>query len=239
MTVGSIDYAIYMESGPFAPIALYFTNILKHAALIYFIEARNSEKPYIVSGERRPANFKTPFILSIFDTATHLLLVNDLVAADSLIYFIPQTLIFELIFDFFHYWTHRAVHSHPILYSAIHRTHHSDVRIDCYSELNHSPLDYIVTNAVPMIMAQTIYPLSAHFLFIEFWYKSIVEIGGHIGKDLKTPSFPQCIYLPQIMGIELRPADHNKHHVVPTCNFSKRFSAWDRIFGTFVKGSAL
>jgi sterol desaturase/sphingolipid hydroxylase (fatty acid hydroxylase superfamily) len=244
VTIGTAEYTIYsgiLDAGS-AALFLYFSNIFKNTALIYFIEWRNESKPHIMTGDRPDFSLSPNlFILSILDTATHLLLASNSTAAapTSLIYFIPQTFIFELIFDFFHYCSHRAVHSHPIFYSVIHRQHHSDPRINCLSELNHTPLDYILTNIFPMILTQTIYPLSAHFLFIEFWYKSIVEIGGHIGKDLKTPSFPQCIYLPQIFGIELRPADHNRHHMVASCNFSKRFSVWDRIFGTYHKGSAL
>ena len=37
-------------------------------------------------------------------------------------------------------------------------------------------------------------------------------------------------------GIELRAADHQRHHVQGSVNFSKRFSLFDRLFGTWADG---
>ena len=33
--------------------------------------------------------------------------------------------------------------------------------------------------------------------------------------------------------MELYVEDHDLHHLKGNCNFSKRFSLWDRVFGTF------
>lgn len=40
-----------------------------------------------------------------------------------------------------------------------------------------------------------------------------------------------------MLQIELRADDHQRHHIQASCNFSKRFSLWDRLFGTFVDGA--
>ena len=37
----------------------------------------------------------------------------------------------------------------------------------------------------------------------------------------------------EALGIELRAADHQRHHVQGSVNFSKRFSLFDRLFGTW------
>ena len=64
-------------------------------------------------------------------------------------------------------------------------------------------------------------------------YKSFVEIAGHSGKYVNGSSFPLCIYLPRLFGIELYTCDHHLHHATYFCNYSKRFKLWDRVFGTF------
>jgi sterol desaturase/sphingolipid hydroxylase (fatty acid hydroxylase superfamily) len=65
------------------------------------------------------------------------------------------------------------------------------------------------------------------------WYKTMQEIAGHSGKKLKGSSFIPCIWLPRAFGIELYSQDHELHHKLPAWNFSKRFSLWDKVFGTF------
>ena len=47
-----------------------------------------------------------------------------------------------------------------------------------------------------------------------------------------TSSFPQCIWLPRLFNIELYTEDHDLHHSRNNCNYSKRFSLWDKIFKT-------
>jgi sterol desaturase/sphingolipid hydroxylase (fatty acid hydroxylase superfamily) len=39
--------------------------------------------------------------------------------------------------------------------------------------------------------------------------------------------------LPKWLNIELYCEDHDIHHSVNNCNYSKRFSLWDKVFGTF------
>jgi hypothetical protein len=64
-------------------------------------------------------------------------------------------------------------------------------------------------------------------------YKSITELSGHTGKKNKSSSFIQCIWFAKLLKIELKNEDHNNHHINPNCNFSKRFSIWDKIFKTY------
>jgi len=37
---------------------------------------------------------------------------------------LPHLLIFEIVFDFFHYWTHRTLHTYGWLYRNVHKHHH-------------------------------------------------------------------------------------------------------------------
>ena len=66
-------------------------------------------------------------------------------------------------------------------------------------------------------------------------YKQYTELAGHSGKLLSpASSFPQCIWLPRLLNIELYAESHDMHHKVSNCNYAKRFSLWDNIFGTYV-----
>jgi sterol desaturase/sphingolipid hydroxylase (fatty acid hydroxylase superfamily) len=150
---------------------------------------------------------------------------------NDLLFFIPVSFAYELIFDFFHYGTHRFLHSVPTLYRTIHKKHHETTVINANTTFNHTPLDLLITNTIPILCASAIIPVSPYTLTILFWFKTVLEISGHTGKD-SSGSFIQCIYLPEALGISLYSRDHNNHHLNPTVNFSKRFSLWDRLFGT-------
>jgi sterol desaturase/sphingolipid hydroxylase (fatty acid hydroxylase superfamily) len=64
-------------------------------------------------------------------------------------------------------------------------------------------------------------------------YKTYIEIAGHCGKEINTPSFPQFIWIPRFFDMELYTANHDLHHSSNNCNYSKRFSLWDKVFGTY------
>ena len=64
-------------------------------------------------------------------------------------------------------------------------------------------------------------------------YKVFVEVTGHVGSDFNGRSFPLCPYIPYYLGIDIGTAAyHSLHHKFYTVNFSKRFTLWDRVFGT-------
>jgi len=152
--------------------------------------------------------------------------------------FIPRSFIFELIFDFFHYWTHRFGHSHPLIYKYIHKGHHNSPYINAYDTFHHTIPDILLTNALPILLTMYLFPVSRFTLTLLFWFKTIVEVSGHTSKDT-TCSFIQFIYLPKFLNIDMYTRDHGLHHYNPRVNFSKRFSVWDKVFGTFKSGTTL
>jgi len=99
-------------------------------------------------------------------------------------------------------------------------------------------MDSIMTVSIPTVLA--IYLTPYNFSLFEYVmlsvYKQYTELAGHSGKKLSpSSSFPQCVWLPKILNIELYSEDHNMHHNLNNCNYSKRFSLWDKIFGTYKK----
>jgi sterol desaturase/sphingolipid hydroxylase (fatty acid hydroxylase superfamily) len=153
----------------------------------------------------------------------------------EMIWFIPISFTFEIVFDFFHYCMHRISHTYRPLFKHFHAIHHSQHKINVLTTFHHHPIDLIITNTIPLLLTSRIVPLNTFTLTAIFWYKTWIELGGHVGKDVRSPSFPQCIWMPQILGMELNARDHEMHHIQPNCNFSKRFSLWDRLFGTFAE----
>lgn len=155
----------------------------------------------------------------------------------DIVLFIPYSFVVEVIFDLFHYSTHRMLHMHKSIYQ-IHKHHHQfphpTVRVAYY----HHPIDLLLTNwfgfIATMMIMNSIYPASSVLLNAVLVYKNYGEISGHAGKEIRTSCFPQCIYLPRLLGIELRIEDHDLHHSKNRGNYAKRFSLWDKIFGTYI-----
>jgi sterol desaturase/sphingolipid hydroxylase (fatty acid hydroxylase superfamily) len=174
--------------------------------------------------------------ISLFDSLSLLLLLRQSVAVDPLdeiIWFIPTSFLYEVIFDFFHYWIHRIIHSSPNLYLKIHAEHHAQIYIDPSKAFYQSLADLVFTNLLPLSIATYCVPVSPLFLFVFFWYKTFIEISGHIGKPIRATCFPQCMALPRLLGIALHAQDHEYHHIRPTTNFAKRFALWDILFQTY------
>ena len=154
--------------------------------------------------------------------------------------FIVVSFVFEMLFDFFHYWGHRLLHELPYLYRNLHLTHHKNANPTVYHTFEDTIGGNIVTNCIPhlislialVLLQQQPVTHCQHAMLLV--YKSFVEVSGHSGKDVgHASSFPQCKWLPTLLGIELYTQDHHTHHRNSKTNFSKRFSVWDKLFGTF------
>lgn len=176
---------------------------------------------------------------TLIETITHNLIVNFYIynksnIVNDIIYFIPISFIYEVIFDLFHYITHRLAHSNSILYKYVHKVHHTHQYVTSITTYYHHPLDLLFTNTLPQILTMIIMPkmsyITYNFIII---YKIFIEISGHTGKKMKTSSFPQFYWLPKILGIQLNTEDHDNHHKMINYNYSKRFKLWDIIFGTY------
>ena len=154
------------------------------------------------------------------------------------LYFIPVSFAFEIIFDFFHYVSHLAFHKIKFLYVNFHKLHHTYGNPTSILTFYQHPFDYICTNMIPLLLTYLIVSvfvdISNFQLLLILTYKTHIEIGGHCGKINKTVSFPQCIVLPKLFNIGLYTLDHNNHHSINNCNYSKRFILWDKVFNTYV-----
>jgi sterol desaturase/sphingolipid hydroxylase (fatty acid hydroxylase superfamily) len=234
--LGTVSHALLKQYDyTFMPVFVF--NMFIMTSMAEAIRNSKADVEFISKGQR-PSTFNTTdYIKTIvansfsYYVITHGIL--DKTAETNLLYFIPISFLYELLLDLCHYSAHRALHSVPALYKYIHKKHHSEHYIQVYTSFNHTMLDYFLTNTVPLAITSYIVPMSPHMFTIQFCYKVLVEIGGHSGKFAKAGSFPQCIWLPLFFNIALSNVDHNEHHINPMVNFSKRFSIWDKLFGTY------
>ena len=217
------------------PNMLFCTILLKSYIILQSLKTITSKRPYILkANDERTEPFELRNFLTTCGVETASYMVASRFTLDrpnEIYFFIPLSFAYELLFDFFHYWTHRAMH-YPFFYKYIHYKHHTQHLINAYTTYNHTLPDLLITNFLPIVATSAILPVSRYTLTTIFWYKAIVEVSGHTGKDTSS-SFIQCIYLPKVLGIPLYSRNHNAHHIQPKVNFSKRFSIWDKIFGTF------
>eukprot|EP00484_Ammonia_sp_Unknown_P016285 CAMPEP_0197058368 /NCGR_PEP_ID=MMETSP1384-20130603/106956_1 /TAXON_ID=29189 /ORGANISM="Ammonia sp." /LENGTH=219 /DNA_ID=CAMNT_0042493093 /DNA_START=363 /DNA_END=1022 /DNA_ORIENTATION=- len=161
--------------------------------------------------------------------------------AKKLVLFTLEMFVWEIWYDFGHYWGHRMAHHYKWLYDLGHCKHHENVCPDAWDGFNITLDDAILTNWIPhmfslFITTKLIFrgrPFSLFEYHVLESYKAFVEVTGHVGVDFKGHSFPMFPPLAYYTGIDIGTAAyHSLHHRYYTCNFTKRFTLWDRVFGT-------
>ena len=224
----------------------YIIFVCRNYILMYFVEYGTRHKP-LISDKRiiQVPTYKYELHFNVWrttaiETLTHFYVKTYIgfgtsynTIAYEIAYFIPTSLFFEIVFDFFHYFAHRLLHYGPI-YKYAHKMHHTFKHPSVITTFYQDPVDLLLTNSVPTVLALYISPrityLQYHLIIV---YKSFIEISGHCGRQVyPTCSFTQCIWIPKSLGIELYTEDHDLHHSQNNCNYGKRFSLWDKLFGT-------
>lgn len=223
-----------------------FTDLTKTFGLLKIMDARTSKKEQINSTNNHVitsnASIYNTFITTSIKSATHTLIISYMFSDSASFYpstftlFMIKSFVFEIYFDFFHYWAHRICHSNKLLYTTIHKKHHKYSDPTAYSSFYMTPLDAIFSYSLPLTFTSILIPF--HVSMNEFMlmtvYLTYQEIGGHLGKKMHpTSSFCQFIWIPRIFSIELYTEDHHLHHKRLKYNFSKRFSLWDKVFNTY------
>lgn len=230
------------------------TSLVKNYVLLDFIEYRTSSKKKIMDQKRELVEsipkeiFYKEFdlfvlVITIFESITNLIvknyLITDFVSINlyDLVEFFFISFVFEILFDFFHYFTHFYFHRFPLLYRNFHKVHHKWTYPTPILTFYQHPVDYIFTNSIPTFLTMYIlYSFKITYFQYELiqTYKTLLEIAGHSGKKVKSSSFTQCIWLPKLFNFQIKVQDHDLHHTMNNCNYAKRFSLWDKLFGTYI-----
>lgn len=221
--------------------------LIRNYGLMALIDHGVKHKPLIKSHLTIKESYKHEFNLCVLSSTlvevltyvfirTYLLSTCTTVSMFDVAWFIPYSLLFELVLDFFHYWTHRMVH-HRVLYAYTHKKHHKFLHPTTIVTYYQDPLDLLITNSLPTVLTLLLLPfISLPQFHMLLMYKEYIEISGHCGRQLfPSSSFAQCIWLPRLFNIQLYTEEHDLHHSVNNCNYSKRFTLWDKVFGTYTE----
>lgn len=222
--------------------------VARNTALCTGIEYFTRSRPYISENYVEPRErYRGEFMFyllqgSLLEYATAATIGYAMVPASTvisrdLLLFIPLSFGVEVLFDFMHYWAHRIMHENRYLYR-LHKTHHSHHHVRPVVAFYQNIVDLVLSNSIPFALSiyafHYIAPISKLQLCLLYTYKIFIEIAGHNNKtSYPTCSFPQFIWLPKLFGIELLTEDHNVHHTRVQCNYAKRFTLWDKVFGTY------
>lgn len=245
LTIGLLQYGLLYN--PIDSIFKLINNTLiffgKNYLLLFLIEFSIRQKKYIHADVKPVSNICYNSIYYIMSasilesitiyTGSLFFQFNETNYIYDLLILFPLSLIIELIFDFFHYWAHRL--SHNKYFYGLHKIHHAHKYPTAVTTFYQHPIDLIIANTIPVLI--TLYLIRVSFFQVSLItaYKTFIEISGHTGKILyPISSFPQFMWLPKFLGIELYGEDHDVHHTHFKYNFAKRFSLWDKVFGTYL-----
>jgi sterol desaturase/sphingolipid hydroxylase (fatty acid hydroxylase superfamily) len=232
---------------PMDLMLINLTFITRNFAFVYVLNEYSRHKSpineNIIIHQSYPNEFNINVLTSSsVDAVTYYYIKNSFASSFidfdvcNLWYFIILMFYFEIIFDFFHYWLHRLLHENRFLYRHIHKKHHKFAHPIPILTYYQEPLDLFLSNTIPTVLTLMFSPSMSLFEFnVILVCKTCVEVSGHAGRRLyPSHSFSNCVWLPRIFGIQLYTEDHDKHHSINNCNYGKRFSLWDRVFGTYV-----
>jgi sterol desaturase/sphingolipid hydroxylase (fatty acid hydroxylase superfamily) len=227
---------------------ILFIFLCRNNLLLNFVEYGTKNKVKICDDQQHlpKEEYEGEFNVNLVTTTsievlTHIFIKKTLIFDDrninfyqQALHFVPISFVFDVLFDLFHYIGHRIFH-HKYFYCFFHKKHHKFNHPIAITTFYQDPIDLIITNSIPTIIALYFTPSIFYTQFnIIVVYKNFIEISGHSGKwSYPTSSFPQCIWLPKLLRIELYTEDHDLHHSLNSCNYAKRFSLWDKSFGTY------
>jgi sterol desaturase/sphingolipid hydroxylase (fatty acid hydroxylase superfamily) len=129
-----------------------------------------------------------------------------------------------LVYEFCHYWYHRAVHRSDVLWRAFHQMHHSTESLDAWSAYYLSPTDAAMFISIGTLVFGPFLGLMPEAAALANLFLTFNAFFQHA--NIRTPRWLGYI-------IE-RPESHGVHHErgVHAYNYSD-LPLWDIVFGTF------
>ena len=241
VTLTTLNYHIFIN---YSYIWSLLSCFIRNYTLCKLIDYKVYDKFYI--SKKSDQSYNYDILIASFLESVEIPIIIKLFDIDRkfdyliFVYFIPYSLIFEIIFDFFHYILHRLCHANTFLYINIHKHHHDCVHLKSEYTFHQNILDLILTNFLPFVLSLYIISIfnildnSIYLVLLLTHYKIYTEICGHCGKETNnTTSFPQMMWVVKFLNIGLYVRDHDLHHKLLYCNYSKRFNIWDKVFGSF------
>jgi sterol desaturase/sphingolipid hydroxylase (fatty acid hydroxylase superfamily) len=151
--------------------------------------------------------------------------------APTLFQFMVQLVGCTLIGDFFHYSTHRMLHSNPWLRNHIHKSHHDyEGSLFSWAVMEVHPVEVaMITTAIYSPFWLFAHPL---VIWTFAFFASLNATAAHSGYEGGFASFH--------MPYALTASDHQLHHDRnSTKNFGNIFRIWDILFETYAINNKL
>ena len=129
-----------------------------------------------------------------------------------------------LVYEFVHYWYHRAIHRYDLLWRFAHQMHHSAEKIDSFGAYYLHPVDVFFFTTWASLVFVPLLGLTAEATAIAAAFLTFNAMFQHA--NIKTPYW---------LGFVIqRPESHCIHHArgVHHYNYSD-LPLWDMLFGTF------
>jgi sterol desaturase/sphingolipid hydroxylase (fatty acid hydroxylase superfamily) len=128
------------------------------------------------------------------------------------------------------YGVHRLFHAVPVLWR-VHRVHHSDLDVDCGTAFRHHPLEALTSQAaqLALIMACGMAPLAVLGALV---IGTLGDLFSHA--NLALPARADRLLGRLIVTPDLHRIHHSAQEAEGNRNFATVFSAWDRLFGTYL-----
>lgn len=129
-----------------------------------------------------------------------------------------------LVYEFFHYWYHRAVHRSDFLFRWVHQMHHSVEGIDAFGAYYLSPLDALGFISIGNLVFLPLLGLSTGAAVVANLFVTFAAIFQHA--NIRTPRW---------LGYVIqRPEGHGIHHERGVHHYNYcDLPLWDIAFGTF------
>ncbi len=136
-----------------------------------------------------------------------------------------------VLLDFGDYVTHRAMHAVPVLWR-FHRVHHSDLDVDCATDLLHHPVEILI--GIALYFAQLLLWGLPYESVLVFALLGILSSPWQHG-NLKLPVGIQRYLRWVLVTPEMHRVHHSSAAIDGNRNFSAIFPWWDSWFGTYAK----
>jgi sterol desaturase/sphingolipid hydroxylase (fatty acid hydroxylase superfamily) len=129
-----------------------------------------------------------------------------------------------LLYEFFVYWWHRALHNVDALWRVFHQMHHSAERLDTFGAFWFSPTDMAAFTLLSSLALTFVLGVGVDAAVLVLYATFFLGIFQHA--NIRTPSW--------IGYIVQRPESHSRHHGkgIHRDNYSD-LPVFDLLFGTF------
>ena len=141
---------------------------------------------------------------------------------------ILQTILLILLFDGWMYLWHRANHETPFLWR-FHRTHHSDLELDCTSALRFHAGEICLSHLARLLVIPLLGVGFSELMLYEIFLQPVI-IFHHSNVDF--PEKWDRLIRTVIVSPNLHRVHHSKEVLDTNSNYSSIFSFWDRLWKT-------